>query len=37
MPPAGLESVIEQVGKLDMDDVRKQVAEQAAGQGGAAS
>ena len=37
MPPAGLESVIEQVGKLDMEDVRKQVAEQAAGQGGAAS
>lgn len=37
MPPAGLESVIEQVGKLDMDDVRKQVAEQAAGQGGVAS
>lgn len=37
MPPAGLESVIEQVGKLDMDDVRRQVAEQAAGQGGAAS
>ena len=29
LPPAGLESVIEKVAALDMDDVRQQVAEQA--------
>ena len=29
LPPAGLESVIEKVAALDMDDVRRQVAEQA--------
>ena len=28
LPPAGLASVIEKVGELDMDEVRKQVAEQ---------
>ena len=40
LPPAGLESVIEKVAALDMDDVRRQVAEQspqqAEEQGGAA-
>jgi thioredoxin 1 len=34
LPPAGLESVIEKVGALDMDEVRRQVAEQAQEQGG---
>lgn len=34
MPPAGLESVIEKVAALDMDEVRRQVAEQAQEQGG---
>ena len=29
LPPAGLESVIEKVAALDMDEVRRQVAEQA--------
>ncbi|MDX2456105.1 MAG: thioredoxin [Gammaproteobacteria bacterium] len=29
LPPAGLASVIEKVGALDMDEVRRQVAEQA--------
>ena len=28
LPPAGLATVIEKVGELDMDDVRKQIAEQ---------
>lgn len=28
LPPAGLESVLEKVGELDMDDVRRQIAEQ---------
>ena len=36
LPPAGLESVIEKVGALDMDEVRRQVAEQAQEQGGKA-
>ena len=31
LPPAGLESVIEKVAALDMDEVRRQVAEQAQG------
>ena len=34
LPPAGLESVIEKAGALDMDEVRRQVAEQAQEQGG---
>jgi thioredoxin 1 len=34
LPPAGLETVIEKVGELDMDEVRRQVAEQAQAQGG---
>ena len=34
LPPAGLESVIEKVAALDMDEVRRQVAEQAQEQGG---
>ncbi|HAJ91493.1 MAG TPA: thioredoxin [Gammaproteobacteria bacterium] len=33
LPPAGLESVIEKVAALDMDEVRQQVAEQAQEQG----
>ncbi|MGB5304836.1 MAG: thioredoxin [Gammaproteobacteria bacterium] len=37
LPPASLASVIEQVTELDMDDVRKQVAEQATSQEGATS
>lgn len=37
LPPASLASVIEQVAELDMDDVREQVAEQAASQEGATS
>jgi len=36
LPPAGLESVIEKVAALDMDEVRQQVAEQAQEQGGKA-
>ena len=36
LPPAGLESVIEKVAALDMDEVRRQVAEQAQEQGGKA-
>ena len=36
LPPAGLESVIEKVDALDMDEVRRQVAEQAQEQGGSA-
>ena len=36
LPPAGLESVIEKVCALDMDEVRRQVAEQAQEQGGSA-
>ena len=28
LPPAGLETVIEKIGELDMDEVRRQVAEQ---------
>ena len=32
LPPAALEDVIQQVKKLDMDDVRKQLAEQNAQQ-----
>ena len=35
LPPAGLESVLEQVLALDMDDVRKQIAAQEAAEGGA--
>ena len=34
LPPAGLESVIEKVAALDMDEVHRQVAEQAQEQGG---
>lgn len=34
LPPAGLETVIEKVGELDMDEVRRQVAEQSQTQGG---
>jgi len=34
LPPARLESVIEKVGALDMDEVRMQVAEQEREQGG---
>ncbi len=33
LPPAGLEQVIAGVKEIDMDDVRRQLAEQAAGQG----
>jgi len=36
LPPAGLESVIEKVAALDMDEVRRQVAEHAQEQGGSA-
>ena len=36
LPPAGLESVIEKVAALDMDEVRRQVAEQGQEQGGKA-
>jgi thioredoxin 1 len=36
IPPAGLASVVEKVGELDMDEVRRQVAEQARAQGGEA-
>jgi len=36
LPPAGLESVIEKVAALDMDEVHRQVAEQAQEQGGSA-
>ena len=36
LPPAGLESVIEKVAALDMDEVHRQVAEQAQDQGGSA-
>ena len=36
LPPAGLASVIEKVVELDMDEVRKQVAEQEAAQEGQA-
>lgn len=36
LPPAGLESVIEKVAALDMDEVHRQVAEQAQEQGGGA-
>jgi hypothetical protein len=32
LPPAGLVTVIEKVTELDMDEVRKQVAEQAESQ-----
>lgn len=34
LPPAALEDVLEKVAALDMDDVRRQVAEQAAEQAG---
>jgi len=34
LPPAGLESVIEKVGELDMEEVHRQVAEQIKEQGG---
>jgi thioredoxin 1 len=34
LPPAGLQSVIEKVAALDMDEVRRQVAEQVQEQGG---
>jgi thioredoxin 1 len=33
LPPAALESLIENVRALDMDEVRRQVAEQASAQG----
>jgi len=33
LPPAGLATVIEKVGELDMDDVRRQIAEQAKAEG----
>ena len=33
LPPAGLASVIEKVAELDMDDVRRQIAEQARAEG----
>lgn len=33
LPPAGLESLIDQVRTLDMDEVRRQVAEQSGAQG----
>ena len=36
LPPAGLESVLEKVGELDMDDVRRQIAEQGKTQEGMA-
>jgi len=36
LPPAGLASVIEKVVELDMDEVRKQVAEQEGAQEGQA-
>ena len=36
LPPAGLESVIEKVAALDMDEVHRQMAEQAQEQGGSA-
>ena len=36
LPPASLESVIEKVAALDMDEVRRQVEEQSAEQGGKA-
>jgi len=36
LPPAGLASIIEKVGELDMDDVRRQVAEQSATEQGSA-
>ena len=36
LPPAGLASVIEKVGELDMDEVRRQVAEQSAAEQGSA-
>ena len=35
LPPAGLETVIEKISELDMDDVRRQVAEQKKSQEGA--
>jgi thioredoxin 1 len=34
LPPAGLQTVIEKVAELDMEEVRRQVAEQAQAQGG---
>jgi thioredoxin 1 len=36
LPPAGLATVIEKVGELDMDDVRRQIAEQEKADGGKA-
>ena len=33
LPPAGLESIIEKVAALDMNDVHRQVAEQSLEQG----
>ena len=36
LPPAGLATVIEKVGELDMDEVRRQIAEQEKAQGGKA-
>ena len=36
LPPAGLATVIEKVGELDMDDVRRQIAEQEKAEGGKA-
>jgi hypothetical protein len=36
LPPAGLATVIEKVGELDMDDVRRQIAEQEKTEGGKA-
>jgi thioredoxin 1 len=36
LPPAALTTIIEKVQELDMDDVRRQIAEQNAGQGDSA-
>ena len=36
LPPAALESILEKVGELDMDDVRRQIAAQAGAEGGTA-
>jgi thioredoxin 1 len=34
LPPAGLATVIEKIGELDMDEVRRQIAEQDKAEGG---
>ncbi len=36
LPPAGLATVIEKIGELDMDEVRRQIAEQDKADGGSA-